>query len=84
MNLGNFLSTSAARNPRKAAIILKNKRITYEQLEHSSASLARWLLRQGCKPGDRIAIHWRRSAQGNDVGCGGLGRRQLGKWFCGK
>lgn len=63
MNLGDFLSASTARNPRKTAIALENERISYEQLEHSSASLARWLLRQGCKPGDRIAIHWPNSIE---------------------
>jgi acyl-CoA synthetase (AMP-forming)/AMP-acid ligase II len=63
MNLGNSLSASAARNPRKTAIALENERIPYEELQHSSASLARWLLRQGCKPGDRVAIHWPNSIE---------------------
>jgi long-chain acyl-CoA synthetase len=63
MNLGNSLSTSAARNPRKSAIAIENESIPYEELEHSSASLARWLLRQGCKPGDRVAIHWPNSIE---------------------
>jgi long-chain acyl-CoA synthetase len=63
MNLGNFLSASAARNPRKTAVVLENERISYEQLEHSSASVARWLLGQGCRPGDRIALHWPNSIE---------------------
>jgi long-chain acyl-CoA synthetase len=63
MNLGDFLSASAARNPGRTAIVLENERISYQQLEHSSASLAHWLLRQGCKPGDRIAIHWPNSIE---------------------
>ena len=63
MNLGNSLSASAARNPRKLAIAIENESIPYEELEHSSASLARWLLRHGCKPGDRVAIHWPNSIE---------------------
>src|SRR5258708_39651549 len=55
MNLGNLLSASAARNPRKTACIFENESISYEQLDRSTTSLARWFLRQGCKPGDRIA-----------------------------
>ena len=57
MNLGNLLSASAERNPRKTAIVLEVQNISYEQLERSTTSLARWFLRQGCKPGDRIAVH---------------------------
>jgi acyl-CoA synthetase (AMP-forming)/AMP-acid ligase II len=44
MNLGNFLSALAARNPRKTAGVFENERISYEKLGHSSASLAGWLL----------------------------------------
>jgi acyl-CoA synthetase (AMP-forming)/AMP-acid ligase II len=58
MNLGNLLSASAARNPQKTACVFENESISYEQLDRSTTSLARWFLLQGCKPGDRIAIHW--------------------------
>jgi acyl-CoA synthetase (AMP-forming)/AMP-acid ligase II len=57
MNLGNLLSASAERNPRKTAIVLEVQNISYEQLERSTTSLARWFLRQGWKPGGRIAVH---------------------------
>src|SRR4029077_12431421 len=63
MNLGNLLSASAARNPRKTACVFENEGISYEQLDRSTTSLARWFLRQGCKPGDRIAIHWPNSIE---------------------
>jgi len=63
MNLGNLLSASAARNPRKTACILGNESISYEQLDRSTTSLARWFLQQGWKPGDRIAIHWPNSIE---------------------
>jgi long-chain acyl-CoA synthetase len=58
MNLGNLLSASAARNPQKTACVFENESISYERLDRSTTSLARWFLRQGCKPGNRIAIHW--------------------------
>jgi acyl-CoA synthetase (AMP-forming)/AMP-acid ligase II len=47
MNTGNLLSASAERNPRKTAIILENESVSYEQLDHSTTSLARWFLQQG-------------------------------------
>jgi non-ribosomal peptide synthetase component E (peptide arylation enzyme) len=63
MNLGNLLSASAERNPRKTAIVLEDQNISYEQLERSTTSLARWFLRQGCKPGGphRSSLHHARA-----------------------
>jgi hypothetical protein len=47
MNLGDSLSASGARNPRKTAVILGHECLPYEQPENFSESLARWLLEQG-------------------------------------
>jgi long-chain acyl-CoA synthetase len=63
MTLGDSLKTSAARSPRKTAVILGHERLSYEQLEHSSESLARWLLQNGYKFGDRIGLHWPNSIE---------------------
>jgi long-chain acyl-CoA synthetase len=63
MNMGNLLSASAERNPRKIAIIFENESISYEQLDHSTTLLAQWLLREGCNPGDRIAVYWPNSIE---------------------
>jgi long-chain acyl-CoA synthetase len=63
MNMGNLLSASAERNPRKTAIILENESVSYEQLDRSTTSLAQWFLRHGCKPGDRIAFYWPNSIE---------------------
>src|SRR5258707_9117086 len=63
MNLGNLLSASSERNPRKTACVCENESISYEQLDRSTTSLARWFLRQGGKPGDRIAVHWPNSIE---------------------
>jgi long-chain acyl-CoA synthetase len=63
MNLGDSLSASAARNPRKTAVILGHERLSYEQLAQSSESLARWLLQNGYQSGDRVALHWPNSIE---------------------
>jgi len=58
MDFGKYLSILAATNSEKTAFYYKDEWISYEQLEHSSASLARWFIQQGCKPGDRVTLHW--------------------------
>jgi long-chain acyl-CoA synthetase len=63
MNIANVLTASAKRDPEKAAIVLENESISYEQLDRATTSLARWLLQQGLKPGDRVAIHWPNSIE---------------------
>jgi acyl-CoA synthetase (AMP-forming)/AMP-acid ligase II len=63
MNIANVLTASAAQDPRKAAIVLENESISYEELDRSTTSLARWLLRQGLKPGGCVAIHWPNSIE---------------------
>jgi acyl-CoA synthetase (AMP-forming)/AMP-acid ligase II len=63
MNIASVLTASAERDPRKNAIVLKNESISYEQLDRATTSLARWLLRHGLKPGDRIAFHWPNSIE---------------------
>src|ERR1700720_2592881 len=55
--------SSAARNPRKTACVFETENISYGQLDRSTTSLARWFLRNGCKPGDRIAVHWPNSIE---------------------
>ena len=42
-----LMVAAAERNPRKTAIILENESVSYEQLDHSTTSLARWFLQQG-------------------------------------
>jgi long-chain acyl-CoA synthetase len=58
-----MLSASAARNPRKTACVFENESISYELLDRSTTSVARWFLQQGCEPGDRIAVHWPNSIE---------------------
>jgi long-chain acyl-CoA synthetase len=63
MNLGDSLSVSAARNPQTMAVIQGDKRLSYEQLQRSSESLACWFLDHGYKCGDRIALYWPNSIE---------------------
>jgi acyl-CoA synthetase (AMP-forming)/AMP-acid ligase II len=44
MNIANVLTASAKRDPRKAAIVLENESISYQELDRATTSLARWLL----------------------------------------
>ena len=63
MTLGEMLHLSAVRNPHKPAIICGEQVVSYESLDQSTDALARWLLRQGVQPGDRVAIHWTNSVE---------------------
>ena len=56
-NLGDLLTASAARNPKKAAIAFEDRSISYQSLEQATTRLAQWFPQQGCKPGDRIAFY---------------------------
>lgn len=62
MNLGNFLTASAERNSTKEAVVLENVSISYQELDRSTTSLARWFVNH-CNPGDRIAILWPNSIE---------------------
>jgi len=50
-------------NPRKAALIFGKEVVSYEQLDDSTTRLARWFLREGLQPADRVAIHWSNSIE---------------------
>ncbi len=66
MNLGNLLHNTALRNPRKAALIsgvASHEAVSYQDLDRSTTLLAHRLLAEGCRPGDRIAIHWSNSIE---------------------
>jgi long-chain acyl-CoA synthetase len=62
-----MLHHSAARNPRKPAIICGDQVVVYETLERSTDALARWLWREGLSIGDRVAIHWCNSVEVVDL-----------------
>ena len=63
MNLGEMLSQSARRTPQRPAVICGDEIVSYEALDRSTDALARWFLREGLQPGDRVAIHWCNSVE---------------------
>ena len=63
MDLGSVLRHSAARSPRKAAVICDDQIVSYEALDGSTDALARWLLQEGLRTGDCVAIHWCNSVE---------------------
>jgi long-chain acyl-CoA synthetase len=58
MTLGAMLESTAAKYPCKTALIAGGETMSYQSLEESASRLARWLVSQGLRPGDRIAMHW--------------------------
>ena len=53
--LCDFLRQHAQRKPDQAAFHCGDATITWRELEESSTRLARWFLKQGLAPGDRVA-----------------------------
>src|SRR5262245_16906532 len=56
MDLGQMLAQSAARNPAKAAVIFKDQRTSYAELNARANSVANALSSLGIEPGDRVAL----------------------------
>jgi len=58
-----FLQLSAARLPNKAALICKEQRLTYAQIEGMANRLAQALQLHGVQRGDRVGIYLENSAE---------------------
>src|SRR5262245_41439481 len=58
MSLGDLLPSSAQSRPAKTALIGRDDHMSYATLDQSTSLLARWFLKEGLRPGDRVAIHW--------------------------
>ena len=58
MTLGEMLHLSAVKYPGRAAIVCGERSISYGALDEETDALARWLLQQDLRPGDRVGIHW--------------------------
>jgi acyl-CoA synthetase (AMP-forming)/AMP-acid ligase II len=63
LNLGGLLRQASLTNPDGIALVCGEERLSFEGLYQSTDALARWLLRTGLEPGDRIAIHWSNSLE---------------------
>jgi long-chain acyl-CoA synthetase len=56
--LGNLLYSRAQEQLGGPALFCGDRKMSYRELDQSTTRLAEWLLEQGLKPGDRVAIHW--------------------------
>src|SRR3954468_22038022 len=56
MNLVDLLRAAAQRCPDKPALICLDRSITYQELDRAAQGTARWFLREGLRPGDRVAV----------------------------
>ena len=63
MTLGEMLHASAVKNPDKPALVCGERIVSYHKLNETTDALASWLLTQGLKSGDRVAIHWSNSVE---------------------
>ena len=53
-----WLRAAALRTPGKIALAIGGETIRYDELEERSRGLARRLLADGIRPGDRVGLHW--------------------------
>lgn len=63
MLIHHFLENSADLYPDKTAVIHKDKRFTYLEIEKKANTIANWLLDAGLNRGDRVAILLRNSVE---------------------
>ncbi len=58
MTLGDLLHSKALEHPAGIALFTGDTEFSYPQLDSASTNLAAWLVHEGWRPGDRMAIHW--------------------------
>jgi long-chain acyl-CoA synthetase len=63
MALADAVRHARARQPEKHALIVGERRWSYEQLDEITDRIGAALLRRGLRPGDRVALHFANSAE---------------------
>src|SRR5579863_2865234 len=63
MNLCDSLISHASKNSGYPALICDGQEMSFQELDETSTILARWLLAQELRPGDRVALHWSNSVE---------------------
>ena len=63
MSLASLLRDAASRVPNKPALYMKDRVLTYAELDGEAQCLARRLIACGTKPGDRVALHMENGAE---------------------
>jgi long-chain acyl-CoA synthetase len=61
--LGDLLHAQTLNKPDATALLCDGREMSYRDLDISTTGLAHWLIGQGLKPGDRVAIHWSNSIE---------------------
>jgi acyl-CoA synthetase (AMP-forming)/AMP-acid ligase II len=61
MTLGDLLHSKALEHPEDIALFTGDTEFSYRELDSASTNLAGWLVHEGLRPGDRMAIHWHNS-----------------------
>jgi long-chain acyl-CoA synthetase len=61
MTLGDMLHSKALEHPAGIALLTRDTEFSYRELDSASTNLAGWLVHEGLRPGDRMAIHWHNS-----------------------
>jgi long-chain acyl-CoA synthetase len=56
LNLSILLEDSARTDPERAAVVLGDQRLTYEQVDAAANQVANLLVARGVRPGDRVAL----------------------------
>ena len=54
---GELLHSRARENPDAPALFCNDRKMSSGDLDESSTQLARWLIEQGLKPGERVALY---------------------------
>jgi long-chain acyl-CoA synthetase len=57
MDLGQMLARAAAQQPDKTAVIFRDQRTTYRELNERANQIANALIRLGIQPGDRVGLY---------------------------
>jgi long-chain acyl-CoA synthetase len=58
MILADILGSHAKQAPDATALLCGDRSVSYGELDTSTDALAGWLLGEGLKPGDRVAVQW--------------------------
>src|SRR5512135_2070564 len=56
LNLSMLLENQARKRPAAEAVVLSDRRLTYEQVHAAACQVANALVARGIRPGDRVAL----------------------------
>ncbi len=80
LNIGHFLARRAYLQPDKVGLIADDRRLTFHQMNGRANRLARAMVAQGIRPGDRVAVLLRNCIEYYDIY---YGLARIGAVMCG-